>query len=127
MVSHARSTTKSDHIFFIRSTAHLEKTDVLDNLVATNKMIVSPMLRTYARMRYGRKIKKDQSRWEKNVDESFSFFKAALSAGNVTGIAEKFQYGTNFVVSGPDDEFWEPLENRYHMSNDRIRAIAAER
>ena len=127
MIAHGKSTTKSDHIFFIRSTAHLENTDVLDHLVACNKLIVAPMLRTYARMRYGRKIVKDNSRWAKNVDESVSFFKAALSGGNVTGIMEKFLYGTNFVIRGPDDEFWEPLKNRYIMASDVMKAIVAEK
>ena len=120
MISHAKEVTKSEHIFFVRSTSHLENVNVLLHLVASNKSVVVPLLRTYATMRYGRKILRDDSKWNRNIDMHVSFLKASTGAGNTSGIPEKFLSGVNFVTTEKGSKFWKPLIDDYDLQNDRM-------
>jgi hypothetical protein len=120
MISHAKALTKSERIFFVRSTSHLEDANVLLHLVVGDKPVIAPMLRTYATMRYGRKMVKDNSRWKRSVDTPVSFYKASLSKGNVSGIAEKFLSGVNFITVDPESKFWRPLEEDFSFKLDRM-------
>ena len=118
MIVHTKTVTKSHRIFFVRSTAHLENPNVLTNLVAADKPIVAPLLRTYATMRYAKKFRLDSSRWQKHIDETISFIRAAISTGAPEGIFEKFLAGTNFETLDPDSKFWQPLAHFYRMEKD---------
>ena len=120
MINHAKAVTKSKLIFFIRTTSHLENADVLRHLVAADKPVVTPLLHTYATMRHARKIRVDKSKWKGSFDQQMSFFRAALSAGNVTGIKEKFASGVNFLTFDEEYKFWYPLENDFDSSKDKL-------
>lgn len=121
MVHHAKTETKSDRIFFVRSTAHLEKIDVLKHLVAANKSIVAPLLRTYATMRYTRRFRNDPSRWQKHVNTPISFIRAANSFGAPEGIYEKFLAGNNFETLDHDSKFWQSIAHYYNMDNEQMQ------
>ena len=109
MVEHAKSVTKSNLIFFIRTTSHLEDNDVLRRLVECQKSVVTPLLTTHHTLHHTHLLREDDPRWKSGINEVFSFYQTSLMAGNVTGIAEKFQSGVNFLTLDKQSAFWQPL------------------
>ncbi len=106
---HAKSVTQSKFIFFVRSTSHLEDVDVLRQLVECKKSVALPMLRTNGNLRYMHVMRQHDPKWNDGFDNVYSFYETSLMAGNVTGIAEKFQSGVNFVTLDKISVFWLPL------------------
>jgi hypothetical protein len=49
--------------------------------------------------------------WNRGIDTPTTFLKAALSAGNVTGVRERFRSGVNFAFD--DKNFWRQLTEDY--------------
>ena len=119
-IDHVKTTTKTDFILFVRTTSHLENIDVLRHLVAADKSVVTPLLRTYSKMRHVKKTRVDKSKWKLGFDTSLSFLKASLSAGKVTGIKEKFASGVNFLTFDQTSDFWWPLEKDFDVSKDKL-------
>jgi hypothetical protein len=109
MVLHAKSVTGSNLIFFIRTTSQLEDVDVLRRLVECQKLIVTPLLTTYGTLHHMRLFRDEDPKWKSGIDEVFSFYQTSLMAGNVTGIGEKFQSGTNFLTVDQQSTFWHPF------------------
>ena len=110
MATHAKTVT-SDFIFYVRSTAHLERRDVLKRLVGCNRSVVAPKLKTYDKTRHTRMIRvHDKSTWDIKKNESFSFFDAAFSAGNITETRQKILAGVNFLTLDSDSKFWTPVK-----------------
>ncbi len=54
-------------------------------------------------------IKEHDSKWQDGFDKVHTFYETSLMAGNVSGIAEKFQYGVNFLTLDNPSAFWQPL------------------
>ncbi len=54
-------------------------------------------------------IKEHDPKWQDGIDKVHSFYETSLMAGNVTGIAEKFQSRVNFLTLDKQSAFWQPL------------------
>ena len=74
MVTHAKSVTKSNFIFFIRTTSQLEDVDVLRRLVECQKSVVIPLLRTYGTLHHTHLLRNDDPKWKSSINEVFSFY-----------------------------------------------------
>ena len=122
LVNHAKTVTKSDYIFYVRSTSHLKRRDVLRRLVVCGKSVVAPKLKTYDKVRYARVIRvHDNSKWNIKLNESLSFVKAALSAGNKTETKQKILGGVNFLTLEDDPKFWFPVKVRPSQLNENAK------
>ena len=122
LVNHAKTVTKSDYIFYVRSTSHLKRRDVLRRLVVCGKSVVAPKLKTYDKVRYARVIRvHDNSKWNIKLNESLSFVKAALSAGNKTETQRKILAGVNFLTLEDDPKFWFTVNVRPSQLNENAK------
>ncbi len=55
-------------------------------------------------------IRDDDPKWQDGFDKVHTFYETSLMAGNVSGIAEKFHSGVNFLTLDKQSAFWKPLE-----------------
>ena len=122
MVNHAKTVTKSDFIFYVRSTSHLERRDVLKRLVGCGKSVVTPKLKTYDQVRHARLIRvHESSKWNLKFNQALSFTTAATSTGNTSEIGSRIRAGVNFLTIESHSKFWFPIKPSQPQSHESIK------